>query len=145
MISTGATMAQHKQNTGQISTNIDPKRDSKRYFGQRRAIGVDNRASGGGAITADLADKAPPDVYTVFMAYTLHTVNATLVPKLPYRTVDNFTPITQITDAALILVANPATPVYNLREFLDWSKTFKGALNFGSAGTPAAGGSEALQ
>ena len=105
----------------------------------KKQIVVDNRAGGGGVIAADLAAKAPPDGYTLFMTYTQHTVNASLVPKLPYRTVDDFTPITQVTEAALILVVHPTTPVNNVREFIDWTKNYKGALNFGSAGNGSGG------
>jgi tripartite-type tricarboxylate transporter receptor subunit TctC len=105
----------------------------------KKQIVVDNRAGGGGIIAAELTAKAPPDGYTLFMTYTQHTVNATLSPKLPYRTVDDFTPITQITQAALVLVVHPSTPVNTPREFIDWTKNFKGALNFGSAGNASGG------
>ncbi len=105
----------------------------------KKQIVVDNRAGGGGVIAADLAAKAPPDGYTLFMTYTQFTVNATLVPKLPYRTIEDFTSITQITEAALILVAHPTAPVNSPREFIDWTKNFKGALNFGSAGNGSGG------
>ena len=105
----------------------------------KKQIVVDNRAGGGGVIASDLAAKAPPDGYTLLMTYTQHTVNATLVAKLPYRTVDDYTPITQITEAALVLVVNPSTPVNTVREFIDWTRNYKGALNFGSAGNGSGG------
>src|SRR6266513_5228091 len=41
--------------------------------------------------------------------------------------------------AGLMLVVNPATPVANLREFIGWTKSYKGALNFGSAGIGTGG------
>jgi len=66
-------------------------------------------------------------------------VNAALNPKLPYHAVNSFTPITQLTSAGLMLVVNPATPVTNLKEFIDWTKNYKGALNFGSAGIGTGG------
>jgi tripartite-type tricarboxylate transporter receptor subunit TctC len=53
--------------------------------------------------------------------------------------VDSFTPITQLTSAGLMLVVNPSTPVNNLAEFVEWTKNFKGALNFGSAGIGSGG------
>src|SRR5207247_87639 len=71
--------------------------------------------------------------------YHQHTVNAALNPKLPYHPVNSFTPITQLTTAGLMLVVNPATPVTNLREFVDWTKNFKGQLNYGSAGIGTGG------
>jgi tripartite-type tricarboxylate transporter receptor subunit TctC len=53
--------------------------------------------------------------------------------------VDSFTPITQLTSAGLLLVVNPSTPAANLKEFVDWTRSFKGALNFGSAGIGSGG------
>jgi tripartite-type tricarboxylate transporter receptor subunit TctC len=105
----------------------------------KKQIVVDNRAGGGGVIAADLTAKALPDGYTIFMTYHQHTVNASLVPKLPYRTVDDFTPITQVTAAGLVLVVHPSAPANNMREFIDWTKNFKGPLNFGSAGNGSGG------
>ena len=96
----------------------------------KKQIVVDNRAGGGGVIASDLAAKAPPDGYTLLMTYTQHTVNATLVAKLPYRTVDDYTPITQITEAALVLVVNPSTPVNTVREFIDWTRKFQRRTEF---------------
>src|SRR6266853_5909708 len=93
-----------------------------RVFGARlgeafkQQVLVDNRASASGVIAAQITASAPPDGYTLLLAYHQHTVNAALNPKLPYEPVDSFTPITQLTSAGLLLVVNPATPVTNLRE-----------------------------
>jgi tripartite-type tricarboxylate transporter receptor subunit TctC len=105
----------------------------------RKQIVVDNRAGAGGIIAAEMAAKAPPDGYTLYMTYHQHTVNASLVPNLPYRPVEDYTPITQITAAALVLVVHPAAPVSNMREFIEWTKTFSGPLSFGSAGNGSGG------
>jgi len=90
-------------------------------------------------IAGELTANASADGYTLLLAYHQHTVNAALNPKLPYHPVNSFTPITQLTTAGLMLVVNPATPVTNLREFVDWTKNFKGQLNYGSAGIGTGG------
>lgn len=100
---------------------------------------VDNRASASGVLGADLTAKAAPDGYTLFLGYHQHTINAALMSKLPYHPVNDFTPITQLTAAGLILVVHPSTPVNNFKEFLAWTKGYKGALNFGSAGIGSGG------
>ena len=105
----------------------------------KKQIVVDNRAGGGGIVAAELVARAPADGYTIYMAYHQHTVNASLVQKLPYRAVDDYTPITQITAAAVLLVVHPSAPVNNMREFIDWTKNFKGPLSFGSAGNGSGG------
>jgi tripartite-type tricarboxylate transporter receptor subunit TctC len=116
-----------------------------RIFGARlgeqfkQQVLVDNRASASGVIAAAMTASAPPDGYTLLLAYHQHTVNAALNPKLPYDPVESFTPITQLTSAGLLLVVNPSTPATNLTEFVDWTRSFKGALNFGSAGIGSGG------
>jgi tripartite-type tricarboxylate transporter receptor subunit TctC len=105
----------------------------------KQQVVVDNRASAAGVIAGQITATAPPDGYTLLLAYHQHTVNAALNPNLPYHPVDSFTPITQLTSAGLMLVVNPSTPVNNLAEFIQWTKDFKGALNFGSAGIGSGG------
>ena len=116
-----------------------------RVFGARlsdafkQQVLVDNRASASGVIAGEMTAAAPPDGYTLLLAYHQHTVNAALNPKLPYHPVNSFTPITQLTSAGLMLVVHPSAPVKNLAEFMEWTKNFKGALNYGSAGNGSGG------
>lgn len=116
-----------------------------RLFGARlsqvfkQQVLVDNRASASGVIAGEIVANAPPDGYTLLLAYHQHTVNAALNPKLPYHPVNSFTPITQLTSAALLLVVNVASPPKTLQEFIAWTKNYQGALNFGSAGIGSGG------
>ncbi len=116
-----------------------------RTFGARlteafkQQVVVDNRGGGAGVIAGELTASAPADGYTLLLAYHQHTVTAALSPKLPYHPVDSFTPITQLTSAGLMLVVTPSTPAGTLAEFVSWTKNFKGALNFGSAGIGSGG------
>ena len=99
---------------------------------------VDNRASSAGVLAAEIVKAAAPDGYTLFMAYHQHTVNAALL-KLPYHPVNDFTPITQLTEAGIVLVVHPSAPPRNFKEFLEWTRHYKGALNYGSAGLGSGG------
>ena len=90
-------------------------------------------------LAAELTAQAAPDGQTLFLAYHQHTINAALLPKLPYHPVNDFTPITQLTAAGLMLVVHPSTPVKTFKDFMAWCKTLKGDLNFGSAGIGSGG------
>jgi tripartite-type tricarboxylate transporter receptor subunit TctC len=105
----------------------------------KQQVLVDNRGSASGVIGGEMVATAKPDGYTLLLAYHQHTVNAALNPKLPYHPVNSFTPIIQLTSAAQLLVINANSPPKTLEEFVAWTKSFKGSLNFGSAGIGTGG------
>ena len=105
----------------------------------KQQVIVDNRASASGVNAAEITKHAAADGYTLFLVYHQHTVNAAIIPKLPYHPVNDFTPITQMTEAALLLIVNPSHPAKSLKEFVDWSKAAKEPINFGSAGIGSGG------
>ncbi len=100
---------------------------------------VENRTGSGGVIGTEMAAKAPPDGYTLLMAYGSHVVNPTLYPKLPYDTVKDFTPITQVAVQPLLVNVNPHLPARNIKELIALAKAHPGKLNYGSAGAGSGG------
>jgi len=100
---------------------------------------VDNRGSASGVNGAEIVKNSAPDGYTLFMAYHQHTVNAALIAKLPYHPVNDFSAITQMTEGGLLLVVNPSHPAKSAKDFLQWAKTTKDPINFGSAGIGSGG------
>jgi tripartite-type tricarboxylate transporter receptor subunit TctC len=105
----------------------------------KQQVLVDNRASASGVIAGELTANAPPDGYTLLLAYHQHTINSALMAKLPYHAVNSFTPITQLTEAAQMLVVNAASPPRNLGEFVAWTRAAGVPLNYGSAGIGSGG------
>lgn len=100
---------------------------------------VDNRASASGVTAAEITKAAAADGYTLFIGYHQHTVNAAILPKLPYHPVNDFTPITQMTAAGLLLVVNPSHSARTLKDFVAWSKSTKDPINIGNAGIGSGG------
>src|SRR3954452_14614667 len=99
---------------------------------------IDNRPGAGGSVGAELAAKAPPDGYTLFLAGVgSHVVNPNL-HKTAYDPVSDFAPITLIASAPSVLVVNPSVPAKNVAEFTAYARANPGKLNYASNGNGSA-------
>ena len=67
-----------------------------------------------------------------------HAANATLNPKLPYDTLKDFTYVSLMSVAPLIMIAHPSVPANNVKELIALAKAKPGELNFASSGIGAA-------
>jgi tripartite-type tricarboxylate transporter receptor subunit TctC len=95
---------------------------------------VDNRPGAGSTIGADVAAKSPPDGYTLFMISNTHFVSAALYKKLPYDSLNDFTPITQVTSAPNVLVVHPSLPVKTVKDLIALAKARPGQIDYASSG-----------
>jgi tripartite-type tricarboxylate transporter receptor subunit TctC len=103
-------------------------------FGQQ--VVIDNRGGAGGNIGAEIAARAAPDGYTLFLGGTgSHGTNPNLHAKLPYDPVKDFAPISLIASAPLLVVVPPSLPVRSINELIQLAKARPGQLNFASSGT----------
>jgi tripartite-type tricarboxylate transporter receptor subunit TctC len=101
---------------------------------------VDNRAGASGLIGAEMAAKAAPDGYTLFLGTTtLYAILPSVKKNLPYDIRRDFASVTQIAGASNVLVVNPSVAAKSVAELLQLAKAKPGALNYASAGrgTPA--------
>ncbi|HET8698005.1 MAG TPA: tripartite tricarboxylate transporter substrate binding protein [Gammaproteobacteria bacterium] len=100
---------------------------------------VENRSGSGGVIGSEIAARAAPDGYTLLMAYGSHVINPTLYPRLPYDTVKDFVPITQVAVQPLLVNVHPALPVKSVKALIALAKARPGQLLYGSAGAGSGG------
>ena len=99
-----------------------------------QTIIVDNMGGGGGAIASQVTAKSAPDGYTLMIAYVgTHGTNPA-VRKLTYDAIKDFTPVGMIGATPNVLIINPALPIKNLKEFIDYAKKNPAKLSYGSAG-----------
>lgn len=100
---------------------------------------VENRSGSGGVVGTEVVAKAPADGYTLLMAYHSHVINPSLYPKLPFDTVKNFTPITQVAVQPQLFNVHPTLPAKTVKELIALAKARPGQLLFGSAGSGSGG------
>ena len=96
---------------------------------------VENRAGASGNIGSDMVAKAAPDGYTLlFGSMSTHAINPAINPGMPFRGVEDFTPIALLAYVTNTMVINPTLPVNNLREFIAYCKANPGKIAYASAG-----------
>lgn len=100
----------------------------------KQQIIVENRPGAGSTIGADAAAKSAPDGYTVFMISNTHFVSAALYRKLAYDSLNDFTPVTQITSAPNVLVVHPSLPAKSVKELVALAKAKPGQIDYASSG-----------
>ena len=100
----------------------------------KQQVIIDNRPGGGANIGAEIAVKSPPDGYTLLMASTAHSINASLYTGLTYDPIKDFTPVTLIAVTGQVLCVHPSVPVKSIKEFIGYAKKRPGELNYSSAG-----------
>jgi tripartite-type tricarboxylate transporter receptor subunit TctC len=101
-------------------------------------IVFENKPGANAIIGTDVVAKAAPDGYTFGTVIAAHAVNATLNPKLPYDTLKDFSYVSLMSVAPLIMIAHPSLPANNVKELVALAKTKPGQLNFASSGVGAA-------
>ncbi len=101
-------------------------------FGQ--PVVVDNRAGAGTLIGTEVAAKAAPDGYTIFIVTIAHPVNAAIHAKLPFDPVKDFAPISWMTSGPLVLAVHPSLTAGSVKELVAMAKAKPGQLHYSSGG-----------
>jgi tripartite-type tricarboxylate transporter receptor subunit TctC len=96
---------------------------------------VDNKPGASGNIGSDTVAKAAPDGYTLlFGSMSTHAINPSMNPSMPFRGVEDFTPIAILAFVTNTFVVNAALPVANVPEFIAYAKANPGKVAYASAG-----------
>jgi tripartite-type tricarboxylate transporter receptor subunit TctC len=99
---------------------------------------VDNRPGAGTVIGTQLVARAPADGYTLLMVATSMAVNPSLRAKLPYDTMNDFTPVTLLIFSPNVLVTHPSVPVASVKDLIALARSRPGQISYASGGTGAA-------
>ena len=83
---------------------------------------VDNRPGAGNNIGTEIAIKAAPDGYTVFLVNPANAINATLYAKLPFNFLRDMEPVAGLVRVPNVMEVPRAFPAKTVAEFIAHAK-----------------------
>jgi tripartite-type tricarboxylate transporter receptor subunit TctC len=104
-------------------------------------IVIDNKGGVGSTIGTESVAKSEPDGYTLLLNTDVIAIMPLLFKKLNFDPQKDFIPISFITTAPMVLVANPSFPVNSVKELIALAKKSPGEI---SLATPGAGSPQDL-
>ena len=99
-----------------------------------QAFVVENRPGAGSNIATDTVARAAADGYTLLLAGSANTVNASLYEKLNFNFIRDIAPIAGIMQWANLMEVNPEFPARTVPEFVAYAKANPGKINMASGG-----------
>src|SRR5262245_24244062 len=75
---------------------------------------VENRPGASGTLGADMVAKSSPDGYTILQNSNGHALAAALFRTLPFDTIKDFVPVTEVVRTQSVVVVYPKLPVTTL-------------------------------
>lgn len=101
-----------------------------------QSVLVENKPGANGIIGIDLVAKARPDGYTLGIASPgTHASNQSLYETLPHDPIKDFTPVSLLVRAPMVMVVNANVPIKSVSDLLAAAKKDPGKLTVASGGT----------
>src|SRR5215813_8436799 len=95
---------------------------------------TDNRPGAASNIGTEIAARAAPDGYTLLVAVSTSTINATLYTNLSFNFVRDLVPVASIGLTPFVIVVNPEFPAKSIPELIAYAKANPGVVNMATSG-----------
>jgi tripartite-type tricarboxylate transporter receptor subunit TctC len=95
---------------------------------------MDNRGGANGTIGTAIVAKAAPDGHTLLIVPSGFAVNPSIYKNLPYDSLQDLAPVTQLAASPLILSVHPSFPPKSVKELIAFLKARPNDVNYGSSG-----------
>lgn len=105
----------------------------------KRPVIVENRPGGGLVIGTEIVARAAPNGDTILLGSVVHAINPGLVPKLPYDSVKDFTPVAVLATSPLLCVVPTSLGISDMKSFVRAVKERPSAFAYASSGNGAPG------
>jgi tripartite-type tricarboxylate transporter receptor subunit TctC len=121
------------------STDILARTTAERLtLALKQPVIVENRPGASGNIGAEAVARAAPDGYTLLFTSTNLTLNPAVIPHTPYDPIRDFTGISMVAFAPMMLVTKAGFAGDTLQGLIAYGKAHPGKLNFSSSGAGGA-------
>jgi tripartite-type tricarboxylate transporter receptor subunit TctC len=97
-------------------------------------IVVDNRGGASGMIGSEAVVRSAPDGYTLLLTSIPFVTSTILYSKPLYDPLNDFVPISLLTNVPTSVAVHPSMPVRSVKELLALARSRPGALNYASSG-----------
>ena len=95
---------------------------------------IENKPGGGAIVATEYVAKSEPDGYTLLVgASGAMAINPAVYARLPYDSIRDFTPVSELGSFPLILVVNASSPIKSVADLIAYAKANPDKANYASS------------